>query len=238
MKCPDIPIIDIHAHILPGVDDGCRSMKEAVKMLVRSYKQGVRAVVATPHDLGGDNPFDYERILDDLRKRINKILPGFKLYLGQETYYKSDLINRLNNGEAYTLGGGRYVLVEFSPGESYSTVFKGLRDISACGYVPVLAHVERYACLRKNKSLKEILEVGCCLQMNFSSLQGSFFNKNVRWCRRQVKAGVIYVLGTDMHRLDFRPPEISGAIKWLAKNFEKAYIKELVYDNALKMLNQ
>ena len=82
----------------------------------------------------------------------------------------------------------QYVLVEFMPSVSYEILFQGIRKLVSNGYTPILAHMERYGCLRK-KGTSELLDIGCKLQMNYDSIQGHWFSPEVRWCREQVKSG-------------------------------------------------
>ena len=105
------------------------------------------------------------------------------------------------------------------------------------GYTPILAHMERYGCLRK-KGTSELLDIGCKLQMNYDSIQGHWFSPEVRWCREQVKSGVIHFLGTDMHRSDYRPPQITEALKWLDGHIDAQQIWCITYQNALRVIKK
>lgn len=230
------PIIDAHCHVLPGVDDGARTMEEAVELLQMAHRQGIASVIATPHDRGRGDPLEREELRKSLQEEIRKSLPDFYIYSGSENYYHEGLVQRLWEGRAVTLEKSRYVLVEFHPAVSYGTVFRGIRGLSGAGYVPVLAHVERYACLRREENLKELLEGGCRLQMNFESLQGSRFSPEVRWCRKTVLTGRIFLMGTDMHRLDFRPPDIKQALKWMDGYMEPEMRKRLLCDNPMALI--
>ena len=87
-----------------------------------------------------------------------------------------------------------FFMVEFMPSVSYEILFQGIRKLVSNGYTPILAHMERYGCLRK-KGTSELLDIGCKLQMNYDSIQGHWFSPEVRWCREQVKSGVIHFLG-------------------------------------------
>lgn len=165
-------IIDVHAHILPGVDDGARDMDEALKMLKCAASQGIRAVIATPHYSRRRGVSGLESLLDALQESIRKEYPDFVLYPGQETYYHKELAECLNQGKALTMAGSRYVLVEFDPGVSYEYLFRGIRSLLYAGYFPVLAHVERYGCLYREERFAELNDAGCVYQMNYNSLEG------------------------------------------------------------------
>ena len=98
-------IIDIHAHILPGVDDGARDMEESVRMLQEAAEQGITGVIATPHDSRRRVPSGYPALLAELQERIQDRCPGFTLWLGQETCYHEGLAERLKAGQAFTMAG-------------------------------------------------------------------------------------------------------------------------------------
>ncbi|MGN0159538.1 MAG: CpsB/CapC family capsule biosynthesis tyrosine phosphatase [Brotaphodocola sp.] len=223
-------IIDIHAHILPGVDDGAKNMRESVKMLLLAASQGIIGVIATPHYSRRSTIEGLDQLRGELERSIRRFYPDFFVYLGQETYYHEELCSRLHDGKAMTMAGSRYVLVEFETTVSYEKLFQGIRKISISGYAPILAHMERYGCLRE-AGVKELLACGCALQMNYESLEGHRFSPEVRWCRSQVEAGNIHLLGTDMHRLSHRPPKIEKAWKWLEEHIRPEEIERMTHSN-------
>lgn len=243
-------MIDIHAHVLPGVDDGARTTDEACELVEQAVRAGFRAVIATPHysrRRGAEGCAEAAEKLQEAIRRCkadnskNKIPPEFELYLGQETYYHEELVDNLKAGKALTMAGSRYVLIEFDTGVSFQTMNRAMRRLLTAGYVPILAHMERYACLREVKNLDSICKSGCLMQMNYESLEGHWFSREVRWCRKQVQEGRIQFLGTDMHRTDYRPPQIEKAMAWLEKavtrkKLSKHLLKTMTYRNAEKML--
>lgn len=231
-------IIDIHAHILPGVDDGARTMEEACLLLEQAIDQGAIAVVATPHGGGrsGPKPYELQRLAGQVQQEMSRRHPKFRIFLGQELYYHEGLLEQLAAGEALTMAGSRYVLVEFDPSVPYSLLYRGLRSLYAAAYQPILAHVERYQCLRREENLLEVLTGGCLLQMNYGGLAGSRWNSETRWRRNQVLAGRVHFLGTDMHREDFRPPRMEGALDWMDRHVEWKEQKRMTGGNAYQML--
>jgi len=239
MKMGDpIPMIDVHAHILPGVDDGSRSMEETMQLLKLAAAQGITAVIATPHYSRRREMKGLKELADQVCQEVHRWNPDFQVYLGQETYYHEELVDRLRSGQGYTLAGTRYVLVEFDTGVSYQNLFRGIRKLAGAGYVPVLAHMERYACLREPGRLEDLSGCGCLFQMNYESLEGHWFSGEVRWCRKQVLDGQIQLLGTDMHRTDYRPPEIRKALEWLRRQLPEDRFADLVYRNASRILKE
>lgn len=228
-------IIDVHAHVLPGIDDGARSMREAVELLKLAASQGVVGVIATPHYSRREKMRGAEGLVDGLEYEIREYYPDFFVCLGQETYYHEELVSRLQCGEAMTMAGSRYVMTEFAENVSYSYMFQGIRRLMAVGYQPVLAHVERYLCLRQ-AGLEELLADGCCFQMNYDSLAGRWYQPDVRWCRRQVKEGKIQFLGTDMHQMKYRPPDILDALRWLENHISPEEVERMTYLNPRRMI--
>ncbi|MDO5406073.1 MAG: protein tyrosine phosphatase [Eubacteriales bacterium] len=229
-------IIDVHAHVLPGVDDGARTKKESVKLLMMAASQGITGVFATPHYSRRRTLHGLEELTEELQQTIQRFYPDFRIYPGQETYYHEELTDRLKASEAHTMAGSRHVLVEFDTTVSYGTLFQGIRKLSASGYYPILAHMERYACLR-TVGTEELHAVGCRMQMNYESLHGPWYSQEVRWCRKQVEDGKIHLLGTDMHRTDYRPPEIEEAWKWLESHISPEYLERICYQNPLCIIN-
>lgn len=232
-------IIDIHAHVIPGVDDGARSMEEACKMLRMAARQGVKAVVATPHYSRRKDLIELPELTERLQGKIREYDPEFTLYTGQETYYHDGLVERLRQKKAYTMAGSSYVLVEFDEEAVYQEMLRGIRALVNAGYIPILAHIERYPCLRGKGLMEELSANGCIFQMNYDSLKerGLRYQREVSWCRRQVKSGRIGILATDMHQMDYRPPEIKKVLNWLEKHVEAGLLDRMVYQNPLHIIN-
>lgn len=232
-------IIDIHAHVIPGVDDGARNIEEAYKMLRMASRQGIRTVIVTPHYSRKNDLPGLGELTRRLQEEIREYEPEFTLYTGQETYYHDGLVERLRQKKAYTMADSSYVLVEFEEEAAFPEVLRGIRALVNAGYIPILAHMERYPCLRGKGLMEELAGNGCIFQMNYDSLteRGFRHRMEVSWCRRQVKSGQIKLLGTDMHRLDYRPPEIKDALKWLEKYVEAQLLDAMVYQNPLRIIN-
>ena len=146
-------ISDIHTHVLPELDDGSKSISASVRMLRKSYQQGVRNVIATPHYTvyhWRTKPEQIQRLMEQMAKAVQKAMPELRLYSGQEIQYFEGMADMLQRGELLTLAGSHYVLVEFLPQTQWSQIQNAVRELLLAGYFPVLAHIERYQCLRKS----------------------------------------------------------------------------------------
>lgn len=232
-------IIDIHSHILPGVDDGSDSMETTLKMLAEAYRQGVRTVIATPHGSPAFPqvaPERYRSLLAEVQQRAGEKLPGMEFFLGQEIYYTRECIRRLESGELLSMAGTSYVLVEFPYAVAYRELYGAVRELVWARYRPILAHIERYGCLRTEGRTAELSEAGAYLQVNFGSVGGGRFNGRARWCKRELAAGRVHFLGSDMHNLTSRRPELSQALSWMERHLDGGYLQELLRGNAGKLL--
>ena len=129
------------------------------------------------------------------------------------------------------MAGSRYILIEFQPVVSFSHMCQRLRQLQMAGYLPVIAHMERYECLKRGERVRDLIQAGNFTQMNFSSLQGNPLHKNTRWCRRQVLDGNVHLLGTDMHHINQRTPDIKKAVSWLSRNCTRSRLYWMVWKN-------
>ena len=140
-------IIDIHNHILWGVDDGSPDLLTSVKMLKMAQESGTTDMILTPHNKPNRrNIYVTEMVeqLEKLRKIMREQNIDINIYPGNEIYYRMDVAERLTIGKAATMAGSRYVLLEFNPMDEWDYIRHGADDLLAEGYMPIIAHVERY----------------------------------------------------------------------------------------------
>lgn len=209
--------IDIHAHILPGVDDGSSDWQESEKMLSVACAQGIRHIIATPHFSRRQDIEQLKNLQRELQKKADMMEKSVVISLGQEILYFEELIQYLEQGRALTLAGSRYVLVEFLPGDGFGRLYRAVRSLVQASYLPVIAHAERYCCLGRRGRAGELADCGAYLQVNAGSLKGGMLDKQAAWCRKEILNGTIHYIATDMHGAVRRPPDIEGAAAWLAK---------------------
>ena len=193
--------------------------------------------MATPHYRRTHENADVEALTQELLEEARLHWPDIDIYPGHEGYWHEEFPVRIRNGQARHLANSSYLLCEFNPEAEYREIGRGLRAISEAGCTPVLAHLERYPALREGRRLRELKDNGIILQMNYEALAGGgFFDQNERWCRRQLKEGLVDLLGTDMHRMDFRPPNTEAAQAWLRKSVSEEHMDILTRRNALHII--
>ncbi len=208
-------MIDFHTHILPGLDDGAKTEEMSLALLVREQEQGVREVVFTPHYYAKKRTLD--EFLQDRAEafaRIKDRIPeGLSVRLGAEVHLTG--VNDPSDDALCSLAieGTKCVLVEFPFTEEWhenllSRVQSFAQDT---GYIPVVAHVERYACVLQNPSiLEKLAKAGCLLQVNTSA----FYVKSTRkFAKALLNKCMVHCIGTDTHNLTKRAPDYVQA-RW------------------------
>lgn len=232
-------IVDMHCHILPGVDDGSASMEETLATLKTAQRQGIGAMIVTPHYHPGRYVVTADRVmaaLEDVRKKAAAAGLKIRLYPGQECYYYSGLLEQLEAGNVLTMNGTAYVLIEFDTETQYSAMTHAVRELRDGGYKPIIAHYERYRCLyQRRERLEELRRQGAMLQLNFDRLvdKGSILHPNI-W-RKLLKDGCVDFLGSDTHGMKFRPLHAQQAADWLYESVRPEIRRQIMTTN-IKLL--
>jgi len=207
-------MIDIHCHILPGIDDGPASWEESLAMARQAAADGIRCIVATPHvepSLDYPKPAQIQTLVQQLNDKLAAENISLSVFPGAELPALPELLEALSAGRVLTLGAqSPYVLVELyaaTPSAFYEELFFRMQ---LAGYIPVIAHIERIMLLRtKPHILQEWRARGYRLQMNASSLCGSWLSR--RYARRLLQRGYVDILASDGHDVSRRPPVLSCA---------------------------
>lgn len=190
-------MIDLHCHLLPGVDDGSRSVAQSVGVLRRMAQEGVTAVCLTPHLLASRAGAGAPAAQDEAFAALQKAAPPeVQLYRGVELMLDRPLPEEVAGRRAVTLGGTRYILVEFPHMITAEAVFQALSRVIAVGLLPVLAHPERYACCRP-ETVQWWKGTGALMQVDSTTLL-SGHSRGER-ARALVRAGLADILAADNH---------------------------------------
>lgn len=241
METDPIRFVDIHTHILPGVDDGAQNMSQALALLQAAWDQGTGAVVLTPHYRGRfrDNVRSkLEPVYQQLSSEVQRACPGMKLYLGSEVGYERDISEKLAQGSVLSVNGTRYVLLEFGDKVFRSRILEGTLELLNFGYIPILAHVERYEAFYRDRSLaRELVELGALLQINAESVTGGLGFGTKRFCHRLMRSHLVHFIGSDAHNADTRPPELKRCFEKLKRRYGQSYAELLLCGNARTVLS-
>ncbi len=232
-------IADVHSHILPGIDDGSESMDETLRMLKTASDEGITHMIATPHYKVGRGSADSEtvkQLVNKVQDKLKEAGLNIKIYPGNEVFYNSELAERFRTGRISTLNDTRYVLVEFSPMDTYRYIRNGLDDIIGMGYKPIIAHVERYESMVKEpKNVEALSSLGVGIQVNASSITGEVGRTVKKFVHGLLEDGLVDYIGTDAHSAtDKRKPLINKCASVLYKKYDSDYVTDILYRNAEK----
>ena len=209
-------MIDIHCHILPGMDDGPGSFDEAVAMCRKAAADGIRTIVATPHFKPGSYEFAAARIMeaiDILTAELKKRGVDIRILPGAEVTVSPEMIAHLNVGNHLTINGGRYFLTEFSPLSVPADWDKFLLSFLDAGMVPIIVHPERNAWfINHPAALATAVRSGIMVQITAASITGDFGAEARDFSVHLLRNNLVHAIASDGHSADFRPSQLTEAV--------------------------
>lgn len=233
------PLIDIHAHILPGLDHGPATWEESLGMAGIASADGIVSLAATPHHNYEfrQTPDGIRKVTDELRDRLEA--KGIKLdvFVGGDYHLTPELVAGMD--EIITLGdNGRYFLLEFPSMVVPPNVINILKMFIDHGLTPVITHPERNPYLyRRTKLLEEMTGLGCPIQITAGSLTGLFGEVVQQVAGEFIKRGLCHILASDAHWVDDRPPILSPYLPVAAGISGEEAARAMMLDNPNKVLN-
>ncbi|MDE2385235.1 MAG: capsular biosynthesis protein [Alphaproteobacteria bacterium] len=208
-------MIDLHSHILPGVDDGARDVETSLEMARMAVADGIRVMACTPHFMPGL----YDNTAPDIFARVQRLqadldgaaIPLF-LVTGCDAHIRVDFLEGLRNNQILRLNDSRYVLFEPPHNIVPQRMEDLLFNLVTSGFVPILTHPERLKWIESNFALIESLfNQGVWMQITAGSLTGRFGKRPKYWADRMLAEGMVHILATDAHNTRSRPPLLSEA---------------------------
>ena len=233
-------MIDIHSHIIFDVDDGPKTLEDSRRLLEESYRQGVRTIISTSHRRKGMFETPEEKIaanFKQVQELAKQVADDLTVLYGAEIYYTSDILKKLEEGTFPSLGGTKYVLIEFSMNTPYKDIHSALGNVIRLGMTPVVAHIERYHCLENDEDrVSELINMGCYMQVNSSNvLKPKLFGDRYKFMKKRVQffleRDLVHFVASDMHNLDDRPPYMQKAYQLIVKKYGAARAEELFKTN-------
>ena len=223
-------MIDIHSHILFGVDDGPKDLEESLILLRQAEEHGYRGIVCSSHYFIGifENK-NYDENFQILKERIRKEKINVDIYKGNEFALMED--SNLYIDKVHKINNGNYILVEIKGMILYKVCQKFFINLLKRGLIPVFAHVERYRYI-KNHEFEELIKLGVVLQMNLNTAA-----KPGKKERELLEKRYIGILGTDTHGVRRRDYNLKEELITVEENLGKEYFKLLTQINPEKIIN-
>jgi protein-tyrosine phosphatase len=244
-------MIDLHCHILYGLDDGPGTIEESVQMCQMSYRDGVNTVVATPHALNEPYQNDRNTILSKVQE-LNETLKqfgvndpqseislhsapdtrhsAFEILPGSDVHFCYELLSRLDQGWVTTVGDGKRFLIIELPSHTMPPRGENLLfQLMARGIVPIISHPERHLwIMQRPERYYEMVRMGCLGQVTAMSLTGGFGAKIKHFAQKLLKKRLIHIIASDAHGTNGRPPGLSLAIKEAERIIGKEVAQKMV----------
>lgn len=234
-------MIDIHTHVAYGIDDGADDFGEALELIDKALQNGTDGIVLTPHYpnkvFGIDkSKAEYLEYINSVIARLSAERPDITLYSGAENYCSESTADLIQKGEIITLNNSRYALIEFSERESFEFVSDTVRYMVKRGYIPVIAHTERYLCIDyKPERAKLLKNAGAIIQVNARSVKGEGrYHMLSDYLLRHRLADVV---ASDAHEPYIRSTDISGDIAEMTYRYSPEYLQKLMNDNPKAILS-
>ena len=237
-------IIDTHTHITPNVDDGSSSIEISLEMLRSEAAQGGSKVFLTPHSFAFETkrPGDIYAKMRKVQERVAAEGIPLQIYQGCEIYTYRDKMGRilqdLQNGRVPSMNGTRYVMAEFD-------VYEGdIEDAKYClnrylneGWIPIIAHAERYCwTFATVENICILKEMGCLVQVNYYDFYEEL-DDDIRTCAQELlKAELVDMMGSDAHRLNHRPPKLVRGALYIRENCRAEYADDILWRNVERYL--
>jgi protein-tyrosine phosphatase len=234
------PVVDLHCHILPGLDDGAADFSDAMDMCREAQKDGIKVLVATAHTLNGTYNNPKRRILSScrtLQKEVQRFGIEVSLFPGAEVRANPILMDLLRSDEVLTLNNGnRFIFIEFPDQFVKHLILRLLYSLSKRDLIPIICHPERTLCLMDTGLIRDAVKLGCLVQITSGSLTNQFGNASRRFSRELLEEGLVHIIASDAHCPRKRPPRLSDAVEEAAKIVGEDEARRLVTVNPCSLL--
>lgn len=225
-------MIDLHSHILPGIDDGAPDMEMSLAIARMAVDDGIKVMAATPHFMPGV----YDNEADDVRNRVAQLQGALQdagipldIVTGCDAHIRPDFAACLRDGRILTINDSRYVLFEPPHVNMPPRMDELMFNTMASGFVPILTHPERLRWIEQNYAMfVKLAEQGVLMQITCGSLTGRFGQRPQYWAKRMLAEGMVHILATDTHDTRKRPPSMTTAYEIAASELGLDEAKNLV----------
>ncbi|WP_342513181.1 CpsB/CapC family capsule biosynthesis tyrosine phosphatase [Sporosarcina sp. FSL K6-1522] len=235
-------MIDMHSHVLFGVDDGPETIEESVRIVQKAVEEGISNMIVTPHAFSPHyhvSKEDIEGKISLLMNVIREVSIPLTIHAGQEVRLHDKIIDALKAGEAMTLAGSKYLLLELPSHAVPAYTVPVIEQLLAEGVIPIIAHPERNrAIAEKPDRLQRLIQRGALAQVTAGSLSGHFGKHVQKLALRLVQANLIHTYGSDVHNVHSRPLLFNEGLDYLEKKKLHRYADLFLENNARIVANK
>ena len=223
---------DIHSHVIWGVDDGAEEKAETFRMLKAAVADGIGTIICTPHMTPGVYEFPEERFqahFTEAEEYIRQERLPLRLYRGAELLYTDNTPRMLREGRIPTMAGTKYAMIEFSPTDTREHIYDALQKVANAGYIPIIAHMERYPAIRKISQVKEMKSrFRAMVQINARSLTRKQPLLRRGFFDGIFKEGLVDFVATDTHAMEGRETCMTAGMKAAEEKYGAETVRRLM----------
>ncbi|MEW6667868.1 MAG: CpsB/CapC family capsule biosynthesis tyrosine phosphatase [Thermodesulfobacteriota bacterium] len=211
-------MIDLHCHILPGLDDGSASVEESLAMAKTALQDGIHTVVATPHSLDGmymNSLGEVTGAVESFRGALAENGLDLRLFVGADVHLCPTMVERVRRGEAVTINNaGRYLLLELPPQTLPEGLHEEIFSLKIHGVTPIITHPERHPAIQRDLGvLRDLISHGALAQVTAMSVCGDFGGLVAACAEAMLGHRLVHIIASDAHSADSRPPVLSRAVE-------------------------
>lgn len=234
-------MIDLHCHLLPGVDDGSKSMDISLKLANDAVRDGIDYALLTPHHMNGvylNHKKEVIQQTQEFQVELDRHKIPLKVFPGQEVRINGGLLTALDQDDIlFADEGGQYLMLEFPDDDVPSYTSNMIYELMQRGIIPVIVHPERNTMIMKQPNiLYDLLSRGCLSQITASSYVGIFGHKVQKFSKQLIQAGQAYIFASDVHNLPNRKYEMTNAFVKMNHEFGNDYVSRF-NENAKRIIN-
>ena len=234
-------MIDLHCHLLPGVDDGSKSMDISLKLATDAVKDGIDYALLTPHHMNGVYLNHKQSVIQQTQEfqvELDRHKIPLKVFPGQEVRINGDLLTALDQDDIlFANEGGQYLMLEFPDDDIPNYTSNMIYELMQRGIIPVIVHPERNTKIMKQPDiLYDLLNKGCLSQITAGSYVGIFGHKVQKFSKQLIQSGQVYIFASDAHNLPNRKYEMTNAFAKLGNEFGNGYVSKF-NENAKRIIN-
>lgn len=231
-------MIDIHSHVLPGLDDGSKSMEETVEMLKIAQDSGTKIIVASPHS-DSEYTYEHEKVDELIAEAQRQAGDGIKIVRGCDFHLMFSNVNAaMEHPRRYTINNGPYILMELSDMMIFPNTSDIWRQLENYGIRIILTHPERNQILQTQfEQIEKWVGEGFYMQVTAMSLLGMFGRKAHKIATRMLDKGLAHFVASDGHDLIGRPPRLDLAFQWVKERYSPELAELLFIDNPHAAVN-